>query len=81
MEAAGTQTPPPRPRRRRLGSLANVKAGLGDVIRRLESGELEVKRGNALVYAYSALANIMQGEKLAEIQAQLDELRAEGLLK
>jgi hypothetical protein len=73
--------PPPKPRRRRLGNLRNVKAGLADVIHRLETEGLDVKRGNALVYAYSSLAGIIvkeiETEKLSAIEAQLATLTAE----
>ena len=65
---------PPRRRGRRLGNIENVKSALADVVRKLESGDLEPKRSNALVYALSTLASIMQGdleERLAAVEATL----------
>lgn len=80
-ESAATTPPPPPPRqyRRRLGNLGNVKTGLADVIRKLEAGDLNVKLSNALVYAYSVLAGVMETEKkLGELEERLAALEAEG---
>lgn len=73
VETSETARTPRVKRGRRLGNVANVKAGLADVIRQLEAGELETKRANALVYAYSVLAGIMQGSDLEERVAALEE--------
>lgn len=71
---AGAPNAPSSPRkyRRRLANLKNVRAGLADVIRKLELEELEPRRGNALVYAYSALAGIIQGSEVEERLAALE---------
>lgn len=67
-----TPTPPKRRRGRRLARIANVKAGLADVIRKLEAGEITPKIANALVYAYATLAAIMQGADLEERLERLE---------
>ena len=68
-----TAPPPPRRRRRRLANLTNVKAALADVVRLLEAEDLEPKRANALVYALSALAGIIQG---TDLEREVADLRA-----
>lgn len=78
MNASGNTPPsPPSKRRgRRLARLANVRTGLADVIRGLESGEIPPKLGNALVYAYAALASVMAGAELEDRVARIEtELR------
>lgn len=71
-----TPTPPKRRRGRRLARIANVKAGLGDVIRKLEAGEITPKVANALVYAYATLASVMQGADLEERLERLERSAA-----
>mgnify|MGYP005823140247 CR=1 FL=1 len=73
VETGDAARTPPVKRGRRLGNVANVRSGLADVIRQLEAGELETKRANALVYAYSVLAGIMQGSDLEARVAALEE--------
>ena len=56
--------PPPgarKPRGRRLGSVQNVKALLGDVLRRVESGELGAVPARGLIYGCSVLLSAIQG--------------------
>lgn len=69
-------TPPPaspRKYRRRLANLANVRTALADVVRKLETSELEPRRANALVYALATLAGIIQGTDLEQRIAALEE--------
>ncbi|WP_041453468.1 hypothetical protein [Anaeromyxobacter dehalogenans] len=77
----GDSTPPPRARRRRLGNLRNVKAYLADVLLRIDSGELDSKTGNALIYGSSTLAGVIEKEintaRLDDIEAQLAALQRE----
>jgi hypothetical protein len=63
-------TPPPpteRQRGRRLRTLTHVKGGLAAVVRGLEAGSMDPRRGNSLIYAYSTLAGVMAGDVVAEI--------------
>jgi hypothetical protein len=78
-ENTAENRPPPPRRRRRLANLSNVKTGLADVIRQLEAGEVDPKRANALVYAYSALAGVMQGTDLEQRLAALEGRHGESL--
>lgn len=71
-----TPSPPKRRRGRRLARVANVKAGLADVIRKLEAGEITPKVANALVYAYATLASVMQGADLEERIARIEAAQA-----
>lgn len=73
-----TPTPPPRRRGRRLARVAHVKAGLADVIRKLESGALTPKVANALVYAYSTLAGVMTSSDVESRVEALERARAAG---
>lgn len=77
----GDATPPPRARRRRLGNLRNVKAYLADVLLRIDAGELDTKRGNALIYGVSTIAAVIEKEintaRLDDIEAQLAALQRE----
>lgn len=77
---SGTPSPPstpgPRRRGRRLGSIANVRAGLADVIRKLEAGELDSKRATCLVYAYATLAGVIKGGELEDRIAALETVLA-----
>jgi hypothetical protein len=83
--AAGAMPPPPQARRRRLGNLRNVKGALGDVIHRIDSGELDVKRANSMIYGLSTLTGVIakeiEIEELRAIEEQLEELRRSGVLK
>lgn len=78
-----TATPPPgkapRPRRRRLRSLANLKGALAAVVRLLEAGELEPKRANAMVYALSTLAGLIETHDLERRIAQLEATAREAV--
>lgn len=78
MNSTESQTPaPPRRRRgRRLARIANVKAGLADVIRKLEAGEITPKVASTLVYAYATLASVMQGADLEERIERLERAAA-----
>jgi hypothetical protein len=82
---SGTPSPPstpgPRRRGRRLGTIANVKAGLGAVIRGLEAGApadgtLDPKRATCLVYAYATLASVIKGSELEDRIAALETVLA-----
>ena len=73
-------SPPAKRRyRRRLANLDNVRCGLADVIRELEEGERENGSARVLVYAYSALAGVINdarelgaiAERLAALEAGL----------
>jgi hypothetical protein len=72
-----TATPPGtslrRRRGRRLYSLANVKAALGDVYRRVEAGELDLPTARVLIYAASVLLGAIQG---ADIEARIAALES-----
>lgn len=63
-------TPAPRPYRRRLANLSNVRACLADVVRGIESGELADGRARVLTYALATLAGVMESEQAA---GELDE--------
>lgn len=64
-KGGGTKPPPtPRAYRRRLANMGNVRSALSDVLRRLETGEVETGRARALVYGYSVLAGIISGADL-----------------
>jgi hypothetical protein len=53
-----------------------VKGALADVVRRLESGEMDTRRANALVYALSTLAGVMTTSDLEERVAELERAQA-----
>lgn len=73
-----TPSPPaPRAYRRRLSNLTNVRTALADVIRKVESDELEQKKARTLIYGLSVLAGIIQGTDLEERLAAL-EARGQG---
>lgn len=88
MPTAETVTPPPlsppvsraRPRRRLL-TLQNCKTGLADVIRLLEAHELEPKRANALVYAYSVLAGLIESSDLERRMSALEAADKHGAIQ
>jgi hypothetical protein len=75
--SAPASPPPASPRtyRRRLSNLVNVKTGLADVFRKLESGALEPRRANAMTYTLVSLSNIITGSELEE---RLRELEGRG---
>lgn len=60
-----------RRRGRRLYSLANVKAALGDVYRQVEAGTMRLDQARVLIYAASVLLGAIQG---ADVEARLDAL-------
>ncbi len=64
-----------RRRGRRLYSLANVKAALGDVYRQVELGAMPLDRARVLIYAASVLLGAIQG---ADIEARLAALETRG---
>lgn len=74
-EVAGEKTPESRPppvqkRGRRLGSLANVRTALADVVRKLESDQMDAGKARALIYGLSTLADaIRQSDLEARISA------------
>jgi hypothetical protein len=70
-----TRSPTPqgsRPYRRRLANLSNVRVALADVIRALESDQMEANKARALVYALSTLAGIIQGTDVEDRLAKLE---------
>jgi hypothetical protein len=71
-----TPSPPKRRRGRRLARIAHVKGGLADVIRRLEAGEIDARKANALVYAYATLAGVMQSADLERRVAAIEAAQA-----
>jgi hypothetical protein len=59
-------------RGRRLYSVANVKAALGDVYRKVEAGELDLAKARVLIYAASVLLGAIQGADIEERLAALE---------
>jgi hypothetical protein len=76
-------TPPGggKPRGVRLRSCQNVRADLARVYRRLVGGELEEGMARVRCYVLQTIASVIRDEKLADIEAQLGELKAMGVLK
>jgi hypothetical protein len=64
-----------RRRGRRLYSLANVRAALGDVYRHVEAGTMPLDRARVLIYAASVLLGAIQG---ADIETRIAALEARG---
>jgi hypothetical protein len=55
---------PENPKNRRLNTMRGVRKGLADVIRGLESEEIDPDRGRALTAAYKALGEAIGGVAL-----------------
>ena len=71
-KSSGTTPPPPR-KYRRPTTTARVKGELGDVVVKLKTGELEPKRANALIYALSTLAGVINA---SDVEKRLQTLEA-----
>jgi hypothetical protein len=82
-----TDLPPKRRRRgRRFARPDHVIAELAKVVAALWAGApdgepLDTRRANSLVYSLTSIAAVIRDEKLAEIEAQLEELKAAGVIK
>jgi hypothetical protein len=69
--------------RRRLSKARHVVTGLADVVRGVETGELELSKARVLTYSYSVLAGAIEtartqedfAERLVALEAQLAERR------
>ncbi len=66
-----------RRRRRQLANLQNVKTGLADCIRDLESNRTDPGKARALIYGYATLAGIIQGTDIEERVAKLEATKME----
>jgi hypothetical protein len=56
------------------GNLVSIEAGLAEVIRNVEAGLLKPKRANAIISAYSALADIITVSDTERRLAKLEAL-------
>jgi hypothetical protein len=65
-----------RKRGRRLYSITNVRAALADVIRRLDSNEIELPRARVMIYGLSSLAAIIKDSDLEARIATLEGKKA-----
>ncbi len=77
LESNEPASPPvPRRRGRKLHSVANWRAALASIFRRVEAGQLEVDRARALIYAAStalhALSKTGVDEKLDELEKKVE---------
>lgn len=85
--AQGLDTPPPPPslgmpkRGVRLRSSENIRAELARVYRAYRAGAIDAAVARTSGFLLQTLAAVIRDDKLAEIEAQLEALRAEGLLK
>jgi hypothetical protein len=65
----------------RLRTSENVRAELARVYRGLVGGAIEEGSARVRTYILQTLAAVIRDEKLADIEAQLADLRAAGVLK
>jgi hypothetical protein len=72
---------PPKSRGVRLRSSANVRAELARVYRGLVAGRIDEGAARVRTYVLQTIASVIRDEKLADIEAQLAELKAAGVLK
>jgi hypothetical protein len=64
----------PRKQKLKLRNLKECKKFLADAIIKVESGEMEPQKGNALAYQINILRGIIEG---GDIEARLEELENE----
>lgn len=69
--------PPPRKRPRDLSTEQACRRAIAAWINDVETGALDMKRANSMFYGASILIGSFRDERLAEIEAQLEVLRAE----
>jgi acyl-CoA reductase-like NAD-dependent aldehyde dehydrogenase len=72
---------PPKPRGVRLRSSENVRAELARTYRAFKAGEISDGTARVRAYILQTLAAVIRDEKLEDIEAQLEELKAAGVLK
>jgi hypothetical protein len=78
-----TETAPPPPRRTRgraLGDVAACRRALAAYVNMLEAEEIEPRIANSIFGGLSILIGTFRDEQLASIEAQLEELRRQGVL-
>lgn len=76
--------PPPTPEKQRgcrLRSSENVRAELARTYRAFKAGEITDGVARVRAYILQTLAAVIRDEKLADIDAQLEDLKAAGVLK
>lgn len=75
-------TPPPRPSRAiRLRTSENVRAELARTYRAFRAKEIGDTEARVRTYVLQTIATVIRDEKLADIEEQLAELKAAGVLK